>query len=96
MTAAKLRFLPVAGPFLGRSFHLQPQGDPLLNFSQGHTIKTRHLFKEVLTCFRREKKEEKTRVHYFSYFSRQTYVQPYNSKGLGESFPLMWMNLGLS
>jgi len=27
---------------------------------------------------------------------RSTYVQPYHSKGLGESFPLMWLNVGLS
>jgi len=33
---------------------------------------------------------------YFGYFSRQTYVQPYLSKGLGESFPLMWLNVGLA
>jgi len=33
---------------------------------------------------------------YFGYFSRQVYVQPYHSKGLGESFSLMWLNIGLS
>ena len=29
-------------------------------------------------------------------FSRKTFVQPYHSKGLGESFPLMWLNTGIS
>jgi len=32
---------------------------------------------------------------YFGYFSRFAYVQPYHSKGLGESFPLIWLNIGL-
>jgi len=30
------------------------------------------------------------------YFSRKAYVQPYHSIGLGESFPLMRLNIGLS
>ena len=33
---------------------------------------------------------------YSGYFSRQAYVQPYHSKVLGESFPLVWLNIGLS
>jgi len=33
---------------------------------------------------------------YFGYFSRQTFVQPCHSKGLGESFLLMSLNIGLS
>jgi len=28
--------------------------------------------------------------------SRQTYVHPYQSKGLDEGFPLMWLNKGTS
>jgi len=33
---------------------------------------------------------------YFGHFPRWAYVQPYHSKGLGESFPLMWLNIALS
>jgi len=29
---------------------------------------------------------------YFDNFSRLAYVQPHHSKGLGESFPLIWLN----
>ena len=32
---------------------------------------------------------------YLGYFSRYAYVQPHHLKGLGESFPLMWLNVGL-
>ena len=32
---------------------------------------------------------------YLGYFSWYAYVQPYHLKGLGESFPLMWLNIGL-
>jgi len=38
---------------------------------------------EVLACFRPG-------------FLRWAYVQPCHSKGLGESFPLVWLNIGLS
>jgi len=34
--------------------------------------------------------------HCFGNLSELTNVQPYHSKGLGESFPLMWLNIGLS
>jgi len=32
---------------------------------------------------------------YFGCFSRKAHVQPYHLKGLGESFALMWLNIGL-
>jgi len=32
---------------------------------------------------------------YFGCFSRKVYVQPYHWKDPGESYPLMWLNIGL-
>jgi len=54
---------------------------------------TKILFYEVLNSFGCRIKTGSTN---FDYFSRLTYVQPWNSKGLGESFPKTWLNVGLS
>jgi len=37
-----------------------------------------------------------TKTTYYGYFSRWTFDQPHHLKGIGESFPLMWLNAGLS
>jgi len=41
-------------------------------------------------------KLKKRVVTWIGYFSRYSNVQPYNWNGLGESFSLMWLNIGLS
>jgi len=47
--------------------------------------------KRNTACFR---DEIKTGVVFWLFF-KIAYVQPYHSKGLGESFPLMWLKIGL-
>jgi len=37
----------------------------------------------------------KTKTGLVRFFLRQAFVQPYHVKGLGESFPLMWLNVCL-
>jgi len=56
------------------------------------TIKAKPRFRECYTCFGCE---TKTVVVGIWLFRRWVYVQPYNSKGHGKSFPLMWLNIGL-
>jgi len=57
------------------------------------TVKTKLPFWGMLSCFGGEPKMGVVRIGYFSGWG---YVQPHHSKGLGESFPLMWLNIGLS
>ena len=63
------------------------------NLYQKNAKKTKPRFGECYTCFGFE--TETGVVVYFGYFSRYVYVQSYYSKGLGESFSLMWLNIGL-
>jgi len=39
--------------------------------------------------------KSKELVRTFVIFQDRPNVQPFHSKGLGESFPLMWLNMGL-
>jgi len=60
----------------------------------GNHSKNKTPFRELLNLF--WVWNRKGGVAYFGYFSRWAYVQPYDSKGLVDSFTLMWLNIGLS
>jgi len=49
-------------------------------------------FKECYACFGCENKTGIVRI---LIIFKDRHVQPYHSKGLGESFLLMWLNIGL-
>jgi len=53
---------------------------------------TKHRFGECYACF---ESKTKTGVIRILVMFQDAYVQPYHSKGLGESFQLMWLNIGL-
>jgi len=58
-------------------------------------VKTKSRFGECYSCFGCETKTGVVRIWLFFKMSL-LYVQPYHSKGLGESFSLIWLNIGLS
>jgi len=57
------------------------------------TVKTKPRFGECYTCV---VGVNPIRGCYVFFFSRQAYVQPYHSKGLGKIFLSTWLNIGLS
>jgi len=62
---------------------------PVANDVAYYTVKPKPRFWECYTCFGYE---DKTRVERILVIFQD---QPYHSKGLAESFPLMWLNIGL-
>jgi len=60
---------------------------------QSIAVKTKYPFWGMLYLLWNETKTGVVRS--LVIFVRWAYVQPYHSEGLGESFPLMWLNFGL-